>query len=469
MITLKVVNHSFNHELNNVINIFKPYINDNIKYEIISSLDNNICKTEILSLDKVLYANKIDISTSNISKLNNIKKSLYKALSKLIDREMPWGYLNGIRPTKIVHNFKEKDYNDSEIDEILVEDYCISREKARLMVNVVKEEEKILKTNNDNKVSIYIGIPFCPSKCLYCSFTSYSIDKYKDKIDDYLKALMKEIKYIAEATKDKKVESLYIGGGTPTSLNERQLELLLSYIDTSFNLEEIDEYTVEAGRPDTINREKLRLMKKHGVARISINPQTMNQKTLDVIGRDHSVEDIINTFEIAREEGHNNINMDLIMGLPGESKEEVVYTMKELTKLNPENITVHTMAVKRTSRLKKHITDNSLLVNDEIEQMLGSADKYIRNMNMIPYYMYRQKDTVGTLENIGYAKPGTESIYNVQMIAEQQTIIAAGSGAVTKIVSNKGKKIKRVANVRDIDHYINRIDEMIDRKRLANI
>ena len=477
-VVLKVENHKGDYELQNIMNIFEPYMDKNAQYKIVSRLEGSTCSAQIFGADEKLIAQEVQIV--KIGKLpggdlsekekkhmlrQGLKKTLYLVLSKITHQELPWGGLTGIRPTKIVHTYKTQQYTQSSITQMLIEDYCISREKAKLMMDIAEKEEQVLSKNKDQEISIYIGIPFCPTKCLYCSFTSYALDEKGQQVEAYLDALTAEINFVAKATKGRPIRSLYIGGGTPTSLNKAQLERLLCEVSKGFDIESIEEYTVEAGRPDTISREKLRLMKQYGVGRISINPQTMNQKTLDIIGRSHSVEDIVRVFDIAREEGHNNINMDLIVGLPGETPTDVMYTMERIQELSPENITVHTLAIKRASRLKETMDEYELISGPDIEQMLTTTAEGAQEMGMEPYYMYRQKDIMGNFENVGYAIPGTESIYNIQMIAEQQTIIAMGAGAVTKAVSDQGRGLERIPNVKNLEEYIKRIDEMIERKK----
>lgn len=466
-IKLKVENHQWEFDLQNILNIFKPYMGPRqSEYVVISKVDGDCVSASVVQGDKVIGISSLCVQSadSNRGLRQGAKKTLYTVLAQVTGQDMPWGVLTGIRPTKIVHHYKNKKYTESSIKEKLIEDYCISQEKADLMIEIANEEGKVLSKNKEDEISLYIGIPFCPTRCLYCSFTSYSLKEKSQLVDEYLDALIKEIKAVASWVRDRPIRSLYIGGGTPTSLDHRQLERLLKEVDTCFNIDSIEEYTVEAGRPDTLSQNKLRLMKKYHVGRISINPQTMSQKTLDAVGRGHTVEDIIATFRMAREEGHENINMDLIIGLPEESTDDVVHTVDELAKLKPDSITVHTLAIKRASRLKQELKEYDLAKMGEVEKMLAIAAKGAEKMGMQPYYMYRQKDTLGTFENIGYAMPGKESIYNIQMIAEQQTIIAMGAGAVTKIVSSGGKKIERVPNVRNLEQYIQRIDEMIERK-----
>jgi len=471
-VILKTENHTSDFELQNIINVFKPYMDSKAEYTIISKLEADICSAQITGMDGDLLAKAsegVELRNPSNREKNDmvrqaLKKTLYRVLSKVTDQVLPWGVLTGIRPTKIMHHYKAKNYTESSIKQILIEDYCISREKVNLMINIAKKEEEVLQSNKNKELSIYIGIPFCPTRCLYCSFTSYSLDQKGEQVEAYLLALIKEITFVAKAVKDRPIRSLYIGGGTPTSLNEAQFERLLGAVDSFFDIKEIEEYTVEAGRPDTINRKKLKLMKQYGVGRISINPQTMNQRTLNIIGRSHCVKDIVEVFHMAREEGHENINMDLIVGLPGESIEDVKVTVEKIKGLHPDSITVHTLAIKRGSRLKETMNDYELPSSNNIERMLAITAEAASHMGMVPYYMYRQKDIGGNFENVGYARIGKECIYNIQMIAEQQTIIAMGAGAVTKIVYKDGKGIERIPNVKNLEEYIERIDEMIERK-----
>lgn len=468
MIDLECIGHENDYELSNIIHLFKPYVKTAIGIK--SSLESTKVTTLLQTEDKTLENTQIRTQQQDPIRDKRyakqlLKKSLYELLSGYTGITMPWGILTGIRPTKIVHDLQSQGLTQEEIKEELKQTYHIQEDKIKLMIDVAIEESKILATNKPNEINIYIGIPFCPTRCVYCSFTAYDIKAKKNNVAPYLDALCKEISFIAEAKKDVPIKSLYIGGGTPTSLDEAQLETLLKHIQHVFPLEKIEEYTVEAGRPDTITEEKLKLMKKYGVGRISINPQTMNQKTLDAIGRHHTVEAINEVFHKARACGHTNINMDMILGLPGEEVEDVAYTLKELQKLNPENITVHTMAIKRASRLKEAQKDYELTEGKKIQKMLELCKVRTEEMGLKPYYMYRQKNMLGNFENVGYAKPGYECIYNIEIMEEKQSIIAAGAGAITKMVFDDGQRIERVPNVKSLEDYITRIDEMIERKR----
>lgn len=394
-----------------------------------------------------------------------IKRTIYELLQAETGIRPQWGLLTGVRPAKLVSLLLEEGKSEADCMKYLTEDYLVMEHKARLAWKVAKAEQKILAGNRPEEISLYIGIPFCPTRCLYCSFTAYPLHQYQNRVDEYLDAMFRELEWLAAYSRQFVLKNIYIGGGTPTSLNEAQLERLLQKVEELFHPHGKMEYTVEAGRPDTITREKLRLMKAYGVNRISINPQTMNDKTLRAVGRRHTVEDIRRVYREAREEGHENINMDLILGLPGENAADVRNTMEEIAELAPDNVTVHTLAVKRASRLKEELNQHDMTTAETLEEMLNIAAEYAEKMGMEPYYMYRQKNMVGNFENVGYCHPGKEGVYNVQIMEEKQTILAAGAGASTKTVDPETDRIERVFNVKSIEDYIGRIDEMIERKR----
>ena len=353
---------------------------------------------------------------------NAVCRFLYRLFEKYTGRSLPWGMLTGIRPTKIIMKRMEEEY------------------------------------------SLYIGIPFCPTTCLYCSFTSFPVSRFGDRMRAYLDALYKELAFVAKHHRDKKLTTIYIGGGTPTALDEECLSKLMNMIHELFPVEESEEFTVESGRPDSITKEKFRILKEAGVTRISINPQTMHQETLDLIGRAHTVEQTKEAFLLARECGFDNINMDIITGLPGESLSYVHETLDEIFKLRPESLTVHSLAIKRAAHLNIEMEKYQGMVKGSTNEMLRLVDEYASNMGMEAYYMYRQKNIPGNLENIGYCVPDKECLYNILIMEEKQDIISCGAGASSKYVFEQGR-IERTENVKNLDHYINRIDEMIDRKR----
>ncbi len=397
---------------------------------------------------------------------NRLKRLLYRTLADYTGHELPWGNLTGIRPTKIPMALLEQGYSNVEIAEHMRTVYQVSREKTALAISIANRERHILKDINYEKgYSLYIGIPFCPSICLYCSFSSSPIGLWEKKVDEYLDALCKEIRFGAEAFSGRELNTVYIGGGTPTTLSPAQLDRLLTEVEEHFDFSHLLEYTVEAGRPDSITKEKLEVLRRHGISRISINPQTMNQKTLDLIGRKHTVEETLEAFRLARSLGFDNINMDLIVGLPGEGMDEVEHTMKVLGELSPDNITVHSLAVKRASRLHLDLEKYQQDISNSSAVMDMTA-RYAALSGCHPYYLYRQKNMAGNFENVGYAKEGKAGIYNILIMEEVQSILALGAGASTKLVYPDGR-IERIENVKDIRSYLERVDEMIERKRAA--
>ena len=407
--------------------------------------------------------------------------ALYEQLSRTTGKRLPWGSLTGVRPTKMFMQKLEEGVPDQEILHWIEREHFVSEEKAELGLAIAKRERELLsRLDYEHGYSLYVGIPFCPTTCAYCSFTSYPIAQYLERTDAYLDALCKELSYIAEVSKEKKLNTIYLGGGTPTSLSAEQLDRLLGHLEKEFSYEHLLELTVEAGRPDSITREKLEVLKAHGIDRISVNPQTMQQKTLDLVGRRHTVEDVVRTFDLARELGFENINMDLIAGLPGETPEDMEDTLRKIKKLHPDSLTVHALAIKRASRLRQEqrsgegFTGHQLSAGD-LTAMIDAAYRCAEEMGLVPYYLYRQKNMAGNFENVGYAEVDKAGIYNILIMEEKQSIIAAGAGASTKIVlpeevempGSKKKKMTnliRIENVKNVDEYIARIDEMIERK-----
>lgn len=399
---------------------------------------------------------------------NVLKQLLYEVVSEITHKTLPWGTLTGIRPTKIPMELLETGMKNVDIANRLRDTYYLSNEKTALSVTIANREREILKEiDYENGFSLYVGIPFCPSICLYCSFSSSPIAQWKKRVDEYVDALCYEIKETAQLMKGYQLNTIYMGGGTPTTLSPAQLQKVLRCLETYYSYDNLKEFTVEAGRPDSITREKLEVLQQFPVTRISVNPQTMNQETLDIIGRKHTVEDTRQAFALAREMKFDNINMDLIVGLPGEDKEMMETTLQEICKMNPDSITVHSLAVKRAARLnlfREKYQENSFENNQEIMDM---AMEYAHRMDMAPYYLYRQKNMAGNLENVGYSREGKAGIYNILIMEEKQTILALGAGGATKLVFEGGERVERVENVKDITTYIQRLDEMIERKQVA--
>lgn len=397
-----------------------------------------------------------------------LKYSLYKLLTKLTGKTLPWGNLTGIRPAKLAMAMIEAGMKNSEIAEEMRKRYLVSPEKTALAITIANREREILKDiDYENGYSLYVGIPFCPSICLYCSFSSYPLKQWKDRVELYLDALCKEIREVSSIMKKKgrKLDTVYIGGGTPTTLEPDQLQRLLDTLTEHFDCRNLAEFTIEAGRPDSITREKLQVIRKYPVSRISVNPQTMNQETLEIIGRRHTAEETRQAFYLARECGFDNINMDLIVGLPEETIEDVRETMRQLEELDPDNITVHSLAIKRAARLRMQKEQYENLHIENTAQTIDLTAGCCHEMGLEPYYLYRQKNMAGNFENVGYAKPGKAGVYNILIMEEKQTIMALGAGATTKVVFEDGKRIERVGNVKDIINYLDRVDEMVERKR----
>ena len=390
---------------------------------------------------------------------------VYNLLNEFTGKELPWGILVGIRPTKHVYDGLEKGKPVDDIMEEMSEKFLVSDARVETALRIANCERNILSSFDYRKgYSIYIGIPFCPSTCLYCSFTSFPVEKFGHLMGDYLDALEKELAYASMCMPLRKLNTIYVGGGTPTALDEKNLERLLQIIHRYLPVEKTLEFSVEAGRPDSVNEAKLKLLKDYGVTRISINPQTLVQRTLDLIGRRHDVKSVYDAYELARKTGHDNINMDLIVGLTGESPADVAETLKGVEMLSPESLTVHTLALKRAARLNIENDRYKNMAATGISEMLEMTMEYARSHRYHPYYLYRQKNMAENLENVGYAKPGKEGLYNILIMEEKQPIIAVGAGSTTKMVYNNGD-INRVENVKNLTDYIGRVDEMIERKR----
>lgn len=458
-------------EMNIFINIFFEKEDDGVIYSYFKH-ENNIITvdTKIEFKGKEYFAGYTCNFSSDETDKKIIKKiyscactkSFVRCAKQIRNINLPWGVMSGIRPAKSVRKFAEEGFNDEEIRNLLRDIYEVTDEKIDLAMEVSKNEKDILSKITDNSVSVYIGIPFCPSRCLYCSFVSTDIRHSGKYMDDFVVCLLKEIEKTKEILKNLglHVENIYIGGGTPTTLSAENIKILLESINNNLVTEKLNEFTLEAGRPDTIDFEKLTAAYNGGITRISINPQTINDETLVGIGRKHTSKQFYESFNLARKAGFSNINTDLIAGLPGEVPEMFYKSIDEIIKLSPENITVHSMCVKRAARLR--FTDIKLADEDYINKMLSYAQNRMKEQNMRPYYMYRQKNISGNSENVGYAKEGKMSFYNINIMEEAQTIIALGGGGASKLVM--GERIERVFNFKDPYEYIRRFDEILMKK-----
>lgn len=415
--------------------------------------------------NRVVYSECV-LSDSEPYFKQRVKRSVYKALSQVRESISPWGTLVGIRPVKIVHECMDQGMDEKAIFDLMESLYLVKPKKIQLLLEVATKERPYLYPVDQKSVSLYLSIPFCPTRCVYCSFPSNPIKQKSKWVDPYVDHLIKEMEYAVNNVyrSGRLIDCVYIGGGTPSSLSEVQLDRLLGAMNKTIRFDEVKEYTVEAGRPDTITLEKLLVFKKYGVDRICVNPQSMQDKTLKTIGRSHSSEDIHKTMDLVRQVGFKTVNMDLIVGLTGEGMEDIAYTLSEVMKWRPENITLHTLALKRAADLTRAAVKEMLDFDQQVSAMMQLADEHVRQFEYEPYYMYRQKKMIGHLENVGYAFKGHESLYNMRIIEERHTILALGAGATSKICFPDENRHERIANFKGVEEYIHRFDEILKKK-----
>ncbi|MBQ8861064.1 MAG: coproporphyrinogen dehydrogenase HemZ [Ruminococcus sp.] len=468
---LYIENHIYHYEMENLLRAFFPFEKINVIKEwetfeppyVLTSYGDDISVT--IDIDG-------NCDTLNIEKVNNdefdelrMAQLMYELLCKKLDCYLPWGVLTGVRPIKLFRKFVEA-MGEENAEKYFLEEFRVSKKKLNLAKITEKAEQKILSLSQKDSFSLYISIPFCPSRCNYCSFVSQSIEKAKHLIGDYVELLCEEIRATADIAKklNLRLESVYMGGGTPTTLSAMQMDKVLSTVNDNFDMSTCREFTVEAGRPDTITKDKLLAIKKNGVNRISINPQTLNDEVLSIIGRKHSAQDAIDAFNLARECGFDNINMDLIAGLTGDSYESFVNTLDKVRALSPESITIHTLSLKRSSNLNTENISVDIGIKNETTKMLEYSQEKLLLDGFIPYYLYRQSRMAGNLENVGWSKSGCESLYNVFIMDETHTILACGAGAVTKLKDFSSSKLERIFNFKFPYEYNTRFNEMIERK-----
>ncbi|MEF2920173.1 MAG: coproporphyrinogen dehydrogenase HemZ [Acutalibacteraceae bacterium] len=479
---LYIINHTFHYEIENLTRVFFPNEKIEIVRDVNINLDNvtapsiitQIVDTDImvqLVLDDYNKSRKVSaVCTQAEEEPSEYQErimaiTLYKILVDYTGMTPPWGILTGVRPIKLFRKMTDE-YGVDYTKDYFKNKLLVSDEKIQLAEETEKNEQAVLRMSSDNSYSLYVSIPFCPTRCSYCSFVSQSVEKTKKLVEPYVDLLCKEIEYTANIVKNLnlKLETVYIGGGTPTTLNADQLSRLLSVINNNFPMEQCKEFTVEAGRPDTITKDKLQAILQGGADRISINPQTMNDEILTAIGRKHTAQQTIDAFKLAREVGFTHINMDLIVGLPDESFESFKNTLDIITNLDPESITVHTLSMKRSSNLTaqgmKLLKHNA----EEASKMHTYCKKVLSEKGLRPYYLYRQSRMVGNLENIGYSKQGNDGLYNVYIMDETHTILACGAGGVTKLKNSKTGQLERIFDYKYPYEYIDKFDEMLKRK-----
>lgn len=468
---LYVKNHNFHFELENLTRLFFP----NEKITVIRDFSEPqppYIYTEVS--DKITISvnigsfNKSETAVKKLTDDDNELVSaqlLYKLLCDFTGLTQPWGILTGVRPVKLLRKLAEESNEEQAVKKFL-NDFFVINEKIALSRETEHNERKILELSRPESFSLYVGIPFCPSRCSYCSFVMASIERAEKLIEPYTKLLCEEIKRTAEIANKLglRLETVYFGGGTPTTLSAEQLDTVLRTVNKCFDMSTCREFTVEAGRPDTIDSAKLFALKENKVDRISINPQTTNDEVLKTIGRKHTAQQFFDAFELARKCGFDNINTDLIAGLPTDAPESFKNSLDSIVKLNAECITVHTLCMKRASRLTTEGVTLDLQQARDAREMLAYTQNILGQNEYIPYYMYRQSRMVGNLENVGWSKRGFESLYNVYVMDETHTILACGSGGVTKLKRNNPDYLERIFNFKYPYEYIDRFDELIQRK-----
>ena len=468
---LYVKNHNFHFELENLTRLFFP----NEKITVIRDFSEPqppYIYTEVS--DKITISvnigsfNKSETAVKKLADDDNELVSaqlLYKLLCDFTGLTQPWGILTGVRPVKLLRRLAEES-NEEQAVKKFEKDFFVSNEKIALSRETEHNERKFLELSKPESFSLYVGIPFCPSRCSYCSFVMASIERAEKLIEPYTKLLCEEIKRTAEIANKLglRLETVYFGGGTPTTLSAEQLDTVLRTVNKSFDMSTCREFTVEAGRPDTIDIAKLFALKENKVDRISINPQTVNDEVLKTIGRKHTAQQFFDAFELARKCGFDNINTDLIAGLPTDTPESFKNSLDSIVRLNAECITVHTLCMKRASRLTTEGVTLDLQQARDAREMLAYTQNILGQNEYIPYYMYRQSRMVGNLENVGWSKKGFESLYNVYVMDETHTILACGSGGVTKLKRNNPDYLERIFNFKYPYEYIDRFDELIQRK-----
>ncbi|MDE6671432.1 MAG: coproporphyrinogen dehydrogenase HemZ [Ruminococcus sp.] len=466
-----LIGNSFKYETESTLKMFFPtrkfQFSDDIQNAtgddfVVAGVENEKIYTDIKLNGETFHSERNIPTTDDKYTEHELCRIIYHVLKEKIKVNTPWGLMTGIRPVKKVTELLAQGKNFPEIEKILTEKYELSPEKLKLAYDTAVNQLPIVENINRKAVSLYISIPFCPSRCSYCSFVSHSIESAGKLIPDYVQCLCKELEIISRIISETgtEIDTIYFGGGTPSAIPAEDIRTIMECVRKNFDLNKIREYSFEAGRPDTITAEKLHIIKEYGADRISINPQTLNNDILKVIGRRHTADDTLKAYELARKEGFRNINTDLIAGLPDDTPESFRNTLDKIIDISPESITVHTLTLKRSSNLFAQGEEN---ISNPVAEMVDYSIEKLMNNDYQPYYMYRQKNTIGNLENIGYARKGYESYYNIYIMDETQTIIGAGSGASTKLVY-PDNRINRIHNYKFPYEYISDFDRLMTKK-----
>lgn len=465
---LKNINHNHQFDMKNISAIFFPY--EKIQedgdgdIEILTEKSGDVLSVKAKVYDKEI--SKEHILTKNEDEATALSVLLYNALSELLNYRSPWGILFGVRPAKLMHRLCGE-MGEREAADYFNNSFLVKKEKTELTLEVMKHENKIISLSKENSFSLYISIPFCPSRCSYCSFVSHSVEKTEKLVEPYVELLCKELEEIGKIAKylGLRLETVYFGGGTPTTLSPELLGKLLKTVESSFDLSNLREYTVEAGRPDTVDKGRLLTLKNAGITRISINPQSFNDSVLEAIGRRHTAKQAEEAFELARKLNFDNINMDLIAGLPKDNFLSFKNSVEKAVSLGAESVTVHTLALKSASYIvTKALTFDK---SDSIgtHKMVDYSAALLKNSGYYPYYMYRQSKSLGNLENTGWCKEGRDCLYNVYMMDETHSVLAAGAGAVTRLKNQKNGYIERIYNYKYPYEYIDGFQQVLERKK----
>lgn len=468
---LKIIGHPYEFDLKNICAVFFPF--EKIRTDGSGDEENIVVITEkagdALTVCARVYEKKLK-KTHIVSQDEDVALAmsvlLYNTLSEITDIKSAWGVLYGVRPAKLMHRFCSE-MTESQAKDYFVNKFLVSADKADLTLRVMHNENRIISLSGDDSFSLYVSIPFCPTRCAYCSFVSHSVEKTQKLIEPFVELLCRELEEIGSISRSLslRLETVYFGGGTPTTLSAGDLNRIFKTIEKSFDLSTLREYTVEAGRPDTINKSKLEALKNAGVSRISINPQTFNDKVLETIGRKHTAAQTLSAFDLAVKQGFDNINMDLIAGLPTDTLDSFKNSVDTAVSLGAQSVTVHSLALKTAAYLVTRERTFDLSDRLTATKMINYSNRVLSGSSYIPYYMYKQSKSAANLENVGWSKPGKECLYNVFMMDETHSVLAAGAGAVTRLKNSKTGKIERIYNYKYPYEYINNFDTVLARKK----